>query len=153
MQTEIVRLPFKQEKEALTHSYATAPLPKSVQQFLQSSELLSFLSALLQKKVIKVQATQFRFSWKDYTLLHDEKKEEPGIDMIIDFTEKWNEEAGGNIFYSNGEGEYLKLSLAGNACAIAKRKEGISKFIKYVNTLSLEQKRYLLIGKIILNNE
>lgn len=152
IQKEIINLPFNQEKEPLTNSYATAPLPISLQKFLQSEELLQFLSLLFKKEVKEVPAKIYRFSWKDYIILHDEKKEETGLDLFIDFTEEWNEEAGGNIFYNDGTGEYLQISIMKNACVIAERKEGISKFIKYVNVLAREQKRYFLLGKIILKN-
>ncbi|HLC98017.1 MAG TPA: hypothetical protein VJC21_04515 [Candidatus Nanoarchaeia archaeon] len=135
-------LPFRHEKKLLYFSYSAAAVP----QHLLPSGLLAFLEQVLGKKPQHWMA--YRFSWKDYCLLHDKSIEKPGTDLILDCTEEWPKNAGGKLIYTDAEGNGYPLAIQGNSLAIIVRKKGIQKFFQYVNHYSRGRERLLLLGTL-----
>ena len=133
-------LPFRHEKKLLYFSYGAAAVP----QHLLSSGLLAFLEQLLGKKPQHWMA--YRFSWKDYCLLHDKSIEKPGTDVILDCTEEWPENAGGQLIYTDTDGNGYPLAIHGNSLAVVVRKKSIQKFFQYVNHHGRGRERLLMIG-------
>ena len=145
---EIERLSFKKEWEPLTHSYTKAPVPRSLQELLDSSSFLSLVSAIIGKKMTKVEGATYLLSWKDYSLLHDTTVEEPGADVVFDFTSDWDPSFGGAVTYTESDGSYVRVPAAANMLFIAVRKKE-QKFIQYVNHYGKDKKRYVVLGKLI----
>ncbi|MBI2666378.1 hypothetical protein HYX13_02085 [Candidatus Woesearchaeota archaeon] len=151
-------LPFKEEKEVLKHNYAKCS-PKLIlkniplKNIFQSKEFLGFLSFVLNKKISSLSFSAYSFTWKDYTLLHDEVQEKPGVDIILDLAavhhENWNEAWGGVITYLDGSGEFRKLPVRKNVLALVERKTPEEqRFVQYVNHYAEGKKRYFLLGKV-----
>lgn len=148
LEQEIKSLKYQHQKNLLTHSYHKAvPNPKIIS-LLNSREILTFMEFLTHKKIKKINAAIYSFSWKDYLLLHDSKTEQPGIDFIIDFTSEWDDHWGGNIIYVNGKGDYFSLPITANSVHIINRKAGTQKFLKYINHHAINKQRHLILGTI-----
>jgi len=124
------------EKDPLLHSFSTVSvdLPE-----------LPFLRSLFKKQP---DFRSYRFGWKDYTLLHDLDMQKPGIDIIIDLAEDWQEKWGGSVYYVDGTGNFTKMPIKANTLILVKRTSGNNRFIKYVNHLAGTRKRSLLIGSL-----
>ena len=145
---DLLRLYFVEERKLTSHSYGYAVLPPSLQKLFRSAEFNEFLTQVLGKVVISTTALAYRFGWKDYTILHDERQEVPGIDLIIDFTDEWDERAGGKIRYKDQEGNFISLPLGGNILAIVRREKGVQKFVQYVNHYAGKRNRLLVMGNV-----
>ena len=149
---DLPRLYFVEERKLTSHSYGYAVVPPSLQKLFRSQEFKHFLAQVLEKEVINTTALAYRFGWKDYTILHDEQQEEPGIDLIIDFTDEWDERAGGKIRYKDQEGNFISLPVGGNILMIVRREKGVQRFVQYVNHYAEKRKRLLVMGKIMGKN-
>lgn len=143
------RASFKKSMERMHHSYAVAPMPREVEKFLNNEEVLRFISKIVGKNIKSVNGCLYMFGWKDYTLLHDKKKEKPGIGIIFDMTGKWPNRAGGKIVHVDGTGSYHRIPASENAVVVTKRKEGIQKFMQYINHVAGKKKRLLFMGTAI----
>ena len=142
LQKRIRSLQYKKEKKTLTHSHSKASIT------LSDKELINFLSKITNKKIKKLSGQVLSFGWKDYTILHDTVKEKQSYDIIIDLTNSWQEDFGGNIIYVDGTGDYVKIPDRRNTLTIVKRKKNIRHFVKYVNNLAGRKKRNILILQV-----
>ncbi|NCO11296.1 hypothetical protein GW924_01680 [Candidatus Pacearchaeota archaeon] len=70
-----------------------------------------------------------KFSWKDYTLIHDEV-ERKGADFFFFVSETWKDEWGGYKVYVSDEP--MIFPVVGNALCVISR-EGMNDFVKYLN--------------------
>ncbi|MBI5391327.1 hypothetical protein HZB02_07620 [Candidatus Woesearchaeota archaeon] len=138
---QLASLSFAQNKDPLHHSYREAALPPTLQQQLFSSEMISLLNAIVGTQAVIKDPKVLLFSWKDYTLLHDEHIPKPGIDVILDFTIDLPQHAGGSLVYVDGTGEYTKLSPSFNTLIVVQRKKGVQSFLQYLNHYSKGKKR------------
>lgn len=143
---EIKKLKFKREQHYLTHCYEQAALTPDLQQ--KFNEIIKVIGFITKTKISSWNAKILRFSWKDYTILHDENQERAGIDLIFDCTDDWNEKAGGAVTYVDGTGNYTRLLIRGNMLAIVKRDKNEQKFVQYVNHYAGKKKRYIVMGNI-----
>jgi len=139
---DVKKLKFKKSYLATSHSYQESNFN------VVPTEVIDFLSKITGKKVKKLNLKALVFSWKDYIIINDKLKEKPGIDVIFDLTEDWNENSGGSIVYVNGSGEYFRIPPKGNSLLIVERKKGTQKFVQYMNHYSKNKKRYLVIASI-----
>ncbi len=147
LQKQIKELSFKRSYQPSLHSYRSADLPLDVTSLINSKEFISFISKNAKISVKKIEAKAFLFEAKDYTLLHDMTEEKPGIDIIIDFTEKWNERFGGMMTYADGNGHSFMVPSKSNSLIIAERNKGIQRFMQYVNHTA-KGRRILIIGSV-----
>ena len=148
LKKEMRHTQFKRARHLILYSYQKAPLPKKMKTVLDSKVFVSFIARILNKKIGRIEATAQCFSWKDYTILNDEAIEKPGIDLIIGFSDDWNEQAGGTAVYVDGTGEYTKTPVKGNMLVIVKRKQGVQKFVQYLNHYAHEKQLLLVIGTL-----
>jgi hypothetical protein len=140
---------FRKNVDKMHYSYGVAKLPNELKATLNDPTVKKYLSVLLDKDIKKIGGTLCEFGWKDYTLLHDEKVEKQGIDIIIDFTEEWDENAGGKIVYVDGTWDSRNIPSSPNTLSLTIRKEGVSKFIQYCNHYARKNKRVLFLGSIL----
>jgi hypothetical protein len=124
---QVNKLKFEKVKHPIEHSYSFCDLDDEIM-----DEITSFVSKLL-KKDIKPKYKVYKLEWKDYSILNDESIEDPGTDIVLDLTEAWNPESGGNIVYSDGEGNYAEFPAEENMLAVYERDEKDQKFFQYVN--------------------
>ncbi len=149
IQLDVIRSFFRQEQVLTSHSYSTAPLPSSVAKFLQSSELAGFLSSVVGSPVRVEESKLYRFGWKDYTLLSDLEEILPGIDLCLDFTDYWAENAGGQVVYKDEQGNFIELPRGGNIMSLVRRKENVQRYVRYVNHYAGKMKRYIVFARFI----
>jgi Rps23 Pro-64 3,4-dihydroxylase Tpa1-like proline 4-hydroxylase len=148
MENEIQKLKFKHEQEYLTHCYGSAVVTPIIYDYFK--DLVKVIGFIINKKTTtsswKIKA--LCFSWKDYIILHDENKEEPGIDILLDFTDGWKPEWGGAVTYVDGTGDYTKIPIQGNMLALVQRTNNEQRFVQYVNHYAGKRKRILLLATI-----
>ena len=161
----INHLSFKEEKEILKQSYAQAQMDsakKSPENYLkenvlkknfQGKEFLGFLSFILNRKLLAPLFSVYNFTWKNYTLLHDDAQEKPGVDIIFDLAslhhEQWNESWGGVITYVDGSGEFRRLPVQQNVLALVQRRTAEEqRFVQYVNHHAEGKKRFFVMGQL-----
>lgn len=145
-QNAVARLSFSKQHIPDKYRYGFAPIPKKFLSFLHSEEFLEFISYVLGKKVTQLEAGgSYEFYWKNYTLLHDELLLDKGVDLIFDFTPQWDESWGGTITYTEPDKEPLVLLSLPNSFFVIKRPDDVQRFIKYVNHLSGDKKRYFVL--------
>ncbi len=148
MQQDVIRSFFRHEVMFTSHSYATTPLPSSLAKFLQSEELAEFLESILGSKVQIKGGKLLQFAWKDYTLVQD-SPEIPAIELWIDFTDYWEENAGGEVIYKDDQGNFIELPRGGNIASVVQRREDVQQYVHYVNHHAGKMRRYLLYAKIV----
>ncbi len=139
MKSKITKINFKKDTNLLHHRLSKAEIE------LDLPELAEFLSKVLNKKIKTLNFTAFMLEWKDFMMLNDDCVEKPGIDIMLDFTENWDSESGGQIIYSDGSGENYTIPVLKNSLTIVERKKGVQKFFKYVNNLA-NNRRYFLVS-------
>ena len=146
LQVEIKKLGFIVQRKPFQYSYASAPVPTLLDEFFSSPSFLRLMKSIVGKNVGGVTARTLRFGWKDYTLLHDQLVEKPGIDLIIDLAQEWNSAAGGCVRYVDGTGSYTTISPLRNSLTVVQRRKGVQRFVQYVNHRSGTLQRHLILG-------
>ena len=119
-------------------------VPKEINELFSSDEFRKLLSLIVGKELKKLgELRVIYFGHKDYTLVQEEVRKFPGIDLWVDFTSDWEEEFGGRISYRDAEKELVYFYPMENAVTIVNRKKELN-FIKYVNNKAKNRKRFLI---------
>lgn len=142
LKSKITKINFKKDTNLLHHRLSKAEIE------LDLPELAEFLSKILNKKIKTLNFTAFMLEWKDFMILNDDCVEKPGIDIMLDFTENWDSESGGQIIYTNGKGENYTIPVLKNSLTMVERKKGLQKFFKYVNNLANNRRYFLVLSTI-----
>ncbi len=129
---------LQHEKNPLTHSYAKAETS------ILPDNLFKFVSIIINKKINSPKQTLLQFKHKDYIILNDTTTQPPGVDIILDITENWNEAWGGSIIYTNNSEDYTKIPIQQNTVTIVKR-NNTQRFVKYINNKAQNHKRIFVI--------
>lgn len=146
LQKYVVAAAYHGKNHPIEYRYDEAKLPKAVVAALNDPEVLQLITAATGKKAAAVKGKLLRLSHRSYTLLNDKAVEKPGIDVVISFS-SWQPEWGGNVtYFSNGI--HIPLLLQENTLAIVQRKQGVQKYVKYVNNKAGKNKRYVLVAVI-----
>lgn len=151
LQRQIAALYYHHELRHQVHSAARAELPPSARKIIFFPEFLEWLSRITGSTAGISSVSALRFQWKDYTLLSDHSDqyvEGPGRDIIFDFTDYWDEKAGGTVVYKDEMGNFLALPRGGNIFSIVQRKATVQRFVQYVNHYAGKMKRYLVVGRV-----
>ncbi len=139
---------WEKAKDRMHYNHSVAPLPTELKKMLDNTMMKRCISAVLGREIKKIEGKLCMFGWKDYTLLYDEAVEKPGIDLIIDFTPQWGENAGGKIVYADGTGDSRNIPSSPNTLSVTIRKEGVQKFVQYCNHYAGKKKRILFLGTV-----
>ena len=107
-------------------------------------EFQKFISKIAKTKINPLNSELCAFGWKDYTIINDKKKERKGMDILIDLTQNWSANFGGNVVYVDGTGNYTKIGQKFNSITIVLKDSNSRKFIQYVNNLAGKTKMMLL---------
>jgi hypothetical protein len=108
-------------------------------------DLSAFLQQIVKKKIRTIDVDLLYLTWKDYSILHDDMLNK--AEFIIDLTEGWDQDAGGNVMYTDGYGNFITLVPGGNTLTIA-NSSSLKRFFQYVNHYGKNKKRYLLVCTI-----
>ena len=146
LQSAFRKQKFTKKADRMHYRYSTSPLPKALKEILNDENFIALCSRILDTKMKGIEGAMHSFGWKDYTLLHDEAIEQPGFDIIMDFTDAWPKDAGGISVYVDGTGNYHHIPSSSNTLTLASRKEGVSKFVQYVNHKAGQRSRMLFLG-------
>jgi len=167
IQKEISELKYKKVNQLIIYgSYSKAKLPKKLLDFLNSNEFLTFVSSALGRRIKRTDADAYCFSWKDYVFRKDYilKKGYPlkkgllfndegtSCDIIIDFTDDWNEKSGGSIGYAENFSRefenYFEIKPCKNTIIIVEKNDNFHRYVQYVNHLSNGKNRYVVLGNL-----
>jgi hypothetical protein len=141
---EIEELKYLYEIRVEQYSYARSKFRNL--QIINNKEVLELVENILQRKIRTIHAQSYKFAWKNYWTL--KIKEKPAIDIIIDFSTKWDNSYGGNVVFKKDNGDYVEVPFIPNSITIVRRKGKDKKFVKYVNNHSAGKKRFLIIGTV-----
>jgi hypothetical protein len=139
---------FRKTVDKMHYSYSTAKMPKAVKDAVNDTTAKKFISMVLNKEIKDINGKLCMFQWKDYTLLHDETVEKPGVDVILDFTPSWDEKAGGKIVYVDGSGNSHHIPASPNTLSVTMRNESVQKFVQYCNHYAGKRKHTLFFGAV-----
>lgn len=148
LKKEVIQLKYTKISKPMMFSYSKSGIPENISRIINSKTLLKLLSNIINKKIKNIAADAYCLSWKDYSVLNDEIVEKHGIDIIIDFADDWKHEAGGSVVYVDGTGNFFKIPPSGNALTLVERKNGIQKFVQYLNHYAENKKRHIIIGNL-----
>ncbi len=127
---KILKLKFTKDVQPLSHSYETSTP-------IHVDEIKTLVKTVANKAIQSF--TAFSFTWKDYTILNDNTKEKPGIDIILDLTDFT---AGGEIVY---QGE-TSIPPKANSLIIVQR--NTQRYVQYVNHKGKGRRRIFLIATV-----
>lgn len=151
VQKKLKTIPWKKEVQPLLHKYRRAVVSQSLSELFSSDDFLVVLSHVIKRSVQGIRGIDvaaYRFGWKEYTLLHDTAVEEQGFDFLIDFTSHWDAAWGGAVYYADGSGDFTSLPVQENSLVVIQRKEGVQKFVKYVNHKAGDAHRIFVLGTL-----
>lgn len=152
IEKHIQNLSPRRKYQADSHSYSTTE-SKELTQLLNAQELNELLQFTINKSIKNLTWTYLEFEQQDYTILNDTTLDENAIDIIIDITQKWDTQSGGNLVYVDGVGDYSNIPPSYNTLIIADRQNGNKRFMQYVNHYAKNNKRRLLIATIRSTNK
>lgn len=121
------------------------PALKPLLQFLLSPEWFQMIKKITNQEVNFLQYEVRSFEHEDYTLLHDDFPTPQGIQIILDFSPNWDQDAGG-YDYLTTKNDPIKIQPTMNALTIG---AATKHFTKYLNHLSKGKKRYYLWGQYV----
>lgn len=132
------------------HQALPAPSCKPFLHFLGSTALQRYLQRLTGKTVQRPSTFEsIACQHQDYTLLHDKQQALQGIQVVMDFTPQWNNDAGGYDVYQLPKHDPLVIHPANNALTLIEATPNLQHFTKYVNSLASTRKQYRIQGKHI----
>ncbi len=145
---EVQSLSYSTVQQPGLHSYRYASLPLTLLAKFNSSEFRQFIAAITQRKVKSISFQVYSFTWKDYIALSDYRKEAAGLDIIIDCTPAWPQNAGGNIIYTDGRGTMAYVPARKNTLTLVQRNATIKRYVQYCNHYAQGARRYVLVGTV-----
>ncbi|HLD96796.1 MAG TPA: hypothetical protein VI934_00455 [Candidatus Nanoarchaeia archaeon] len=137
----VAKAQFKKAEARDTHSFFEAR-PAALK-FFSDREFLSFASAVVGRKLTRVECSLRIFMAGCYTLMYD--KAQKGVEFYFDLTPHWGPEWGGATFFITGNGEKLMLPPAPNNLVIAKAGRS---YVKYVNHTAGKEGRLMVHGSL-----
>ncbi len=139
------RAHYQQHYTPDKYSYALADeigALRTIQEVFQDTIFKLWVEEITGKQIKECQMEVIRFAHKDYTLIHDSETPEEGILIIYNPMLPWSAEAGGYDVFTMPEKDPLIIQPQANTLMLISLTEEIRHFVKYVNSLSKEKKRY-----------
>ncbi len=133
-------------KVADRYAYFSLEDNREVRSLFSSAEFLSFLSAILGKKVGSVELSVRRYAHGCYTLLHDSEKLGERIEFFFILTRNWDGAWGGNKIYTLSEGEEpLVFPAEDNCFSLIHVRRELASFLQYI-THHAGKESFIVIG-------
>ncbi len=140
----VTKAKYKKRELISIASFKEAEVPRLIKELFLSNDFRKIISMIVGKELKPLgELRLISFGHRDYTLIREEIRKFPGIDVWVDFTSDWNESFGGRISYRNADRELVYFYPIENAVTIVNRKKELN-FIKYVNNKAKNRKRYLI---------
>jgi len=117
---------FKHNIDPLHHNYREATITNS-------EEIQSFVESITKKNLKCITKKSIAMTWKEYQIIDDHHDNASKIDVILDITDNWPENAGGTVAYVDGDGNYHTVPTTYNALTVIIRESTTKRFLQYVN--------------------
>lgn len=147
LQKEMLKLNYSLDYHPDLHSYFTAEAPQSFLSLLELKEFQDLISQFTGTKISKFNCEASYFGHRNYTLLNDKQLIKDGIAFFLDFNSFKKEFGGFTVLVKNKEN--LIQQPSPNSILLFKQSKHQRSFIKYVNHLAKDQKRFILKGVLM----
>ena len=137
---QVTQAKYKKYRNPLKYSYSKARLPLRL-----NSNVIAYILAITGTKVKKIKFEPYFLSWRDYTILSDKEKKS-SLDIVIDFTKRWDDRYGGLVVYTNNN-ENFHLAAKSNTLSLIRTKN-TKRFFQYVNHLSNKKGRFFALATL-----
>ncbi len=118
---------------------------KKIQNWLKSKEAAALISFIVKRPVRFKESCVCVYQHSDYTVRHDQNRELPGYDILLDLTPRWTDRACGHHSYVDSKGnEIVRIPSLFNSLSIVHRPNKVQAFVKYVNHHAGREKRIVL---------
>lgn len=128
----------KGKKELRADLYSYEKLTES--KLFSNGELLSFLAEIVGKQPRKLFIECRKFGHRDFTLIHDEMKQQKRFIVFYRSANEWSDLWGGQAVFSRSNRSPLVFPLVNNQLVIAACDKDTFEFVKYVNNFAQEKK-------------
>lgn len=130
LQQKLKTQKYQQKFHPYKYRYSTTTL-KEITAFVNGDYFKTLIKEIIGVTKYTTNYEITKFSAGDYTLLHDTKKEQSGVDFIIDFSSE-PQSLGGHTIYLTDKEELLRTNPFPNSVTFVERRNGMMKYVKYV---------------------
>ncbi len=136
---------FEKDHSLMTHRRYKASFEKLGNRVLENDDFLKLIEEICEIKLEKysIHYELHRYKIGDYKILSDEDNNKKGIELIIDLTPVWDDENGGYLIYTNGDGDFYEIPSSYGSLTIVERQKDLQYFVKYVNHYAKNVPKYI----------
>lgn len=136
---------FEKDHSLMTHRRYKASFGKLGNRVLENGDFLKLIEEICEIKLEKysIHYELHRYKIGDYKILSDGDSNKKGIELIIDLTPVWDDENGGYLIYTNGDGEFYEIPSSYGSLTIVEREKNLQYFVKYVNHYAKNVPKYI----------
>ncbi|MGA0276459.1 MAG: hypothetical protein ACO3LF_00995 [Candidatus Kariarchaeum pelagius] len=136
---------FEKDHSLMNHRRYKASFEKLGNRVLENGDFLKLIEEICEIKLEKysIHYELHRYKIGDYKILSDEDNNKKGIELIIDLTPVWDDENGGYLIYTNGDGEFYEIPSSYGSLTIVEREKNLQYFVKYVNHYAKNVPKYI----------
>ncbi len=136
---------FEKDHSLMTHRRYKASFEKLGNRILENGDFLKLIEEICEIKLEKysIHYELHRYKIGDYKILSDGDSNKKGIELIIDLTPVWDDENGGYLIYTNGDGEFYEIPSSYGSLTIVEREKNLQYFVKYVNHYAKNVPKYI----------
>ena len=136
---------FEKDHSLMTHRRYKASFEKLGNRILENGDFLKLIEEICEIKLEKysIHYELHRYKIGDYKILSDGDNNKKGIELIIDLTPVWDDENGGYLIYTNGDGEFYEIPSSYGSLTIVDREKDLQYFVKYVNHYAKNVPKYI----------
>ena len=136
---------FEKDHSLMTHRRYKASFEKLGDRILENGDFLKLIEEICEIKLEKysIHYELHRYKIGDYKILSDDDNNKKGIELIIDLTPVWDDENGGYLIYTNGDGDFYEIPSSYGSLTIVERQKDLQYFVKYVNHYAKNVPKYI----------
>ena len=136
---------FEKDHSLMTHRRYKASFEKLGNRILENGDFLKIIEEICEIKLEKysIHYELHRYKIGDYKILSDGDNNKKSIELIIDLTPVWDDENGGYLIYTNGDGEFYEIPSSYGSLTIVEREKNLQYFVKYVNHYAKNVPKYI----------
>ncbi len=101
--------------------------------FLSSREFQEFVEMISGKKIKLIERANRLYGHRDFTLIHDEAKQNKRIVAVYHSAKKWDSSWGGQAVFTKGDGNPFVFPVGDNSLIIISCDKDDFEFTKYIN--------------------
>jgi len=141
---------FEKDHSLMNHRRYKASFEKLGNRVLENGDFLKLIEEICEIKLEKysIHYELHRYKIGDYKILSDGDNNKKGIELIIDLNPLWDDENGGYLIYTNGDGEFYEIPSSYGSLTIVEREKNLQYFVKYVNHYAKNVPKYIFMISI-----